>query len=192
MARLHMPQEGSLTAEQKLVCEETSAGKRGKVPTPMVAWLRNPELARRGQHLGELLRFDTALGPRLTELAILVCARHWTSHHEWNAHKQLALSAGLEPGVIAAIAAGEPPHLNDAQGDIVLRVSQGMLRQGRLDASLYSEALHLLGETALVELVATLGYYCLVSLTLNAFELGLPENVAPELNDPDMLGCSDR
>jgi hypothetical protein len=36
-----------------------------------------------------------------------------------------------------------------------------------------------------VELVSTLGYYCLVSLTLNAFELGLPDAVAPELNDPD-------
>ena len=36
----------------------------------------------------------------------------------------------------------------------------------------------------MVELVATLGYYCLVSLTLNAFELGLPEAIAPELEDP--------
>jgi 4-carboxymuconolactone decarboxylase len=188
MARLNMPEEGSLTQEQKRVCEETAAGKRGKVPTPMVAWLRNPELARRGQRLGELLRFDTALGPRLTELAILICARHWTSHHEWKAHKQLALSAGLEPAVIAAIAAREPPPLSDREGAIILRVSQAMLNQGRLEASLYSEALHLLGEKALVELVATLGYYCMVSLTLNAFELGLPENVAPELNDPHVEG----
>jgi 4-carboxymuconolactone decarboxylase len=36
----------------------------------------------------------------------------------------------------------------------------------------------------MVELVAILGYYSLVALTLNAFELGLPGNMAPELNDP--------
>lgn len=183
MARLHMPDEASLTDEQRIVCEETAAGKRGKVPTPMVAWLRNPELARRGQRLGELLRFDTALDPRLTELAILVCARHWTSHHEWKAHKQLALATGLEPAIIAALAAGHPPAMDDPQGDLVFQISQTLLTTGRLNQSLYTRGIELLGERALVELVATLGYYCMVSLTLNAFELGLPENVAPELND---------
>jgi 4-carboxymuconolactone decarboxylase len=33
----------------------------------------------------------------------------------------------------------------------------------------------------MVELVGILGYYALVSMTLNAFELGLPEAFAPEL-----------
>ena len=75
----------------------------------MIAWLRNPELARRGQKLGELLRFETSLEPHLTELAILVCGRHWTSHHEWGAHKRLALAAGLDPQTIADIAARVPP-----------------------------------------------------------------------------------
>ena len=79
----------------------------------MIAWLRNPELARRGQRLGELLRFETSLEPHLTELAILVCGRHWTSHHEWTAHKRLALAAGLDPRTIADIAARVPPYLRD-------------------------------------------------------------------------------
>jgi len=33
----------------------------------------------------------------------------------------------------------------------------------------------------LVELVGILGYYSLVALTLNAFELGMPDAFAPEL-----------
>jgi 4-carboxymuconolactone decarboxylase len=37
----------------------------------------------------------------------------------------------------------------------------------------------------MVELVAILGFYCMVSLTLNAFELGIPGSIAPELNDPE-------
>jgi 4-carboxymuconolactone decarboxylase len=37
----------------------------------------------------------------------------------------------------------------------------------------------------MVELIGLLGYYCMVSLTLNAFELGLPDNAAPELQDPE-------
>src|ERR1700752_5032105 len=113
MSRLEMPPEAAMTPEQSAVCAEVVAGRRGKVPAPMIAWLRNPELARRGQVLGELLRYQTTLEPHLTELAILVCGRHWTSHHEWTAHKAMALKAGLDPEVIAAIAARSVPQHRD-------------------------------------------------------------------------------
>src|SRR4051812_6481891 len=70
MARLEIPPEADMTPEQLAVCAEVVAGRRGKVPAPMIAWLRNPELARRGQAVGELLRFETGLEPHLSELAI--------------------------------------------------------------------------------------------------------------------------
>ena len=54
-----------MTAQQAAVCAEVVSGRRGKIPAPMIAWLRNPELARRGQKLGELLRFETTLEPHL-------------------------------------------------------------------------------------------------------------------------------
>ena len=38
-----------------------------------------------------------------------------------------------------------------------------------------------MGERGVVDLVSLLGYYCLAALTLNAFQLGLPENFAPLL-----------
>ena len=80
MARLSLP--AIPTPEQAEVIAEVVQGKRGRVPGPMIGWLANPELARRAQRLGELLRYDTSLEPTLSELAILVCARHWTSHYE--------------------------------------------------------------------------------------------------------------
>jgi 4-carboxymuconolactone decarboxylase len=183
VARLTLPLDSDQTDEQRRVCEEVVAGRRGKVPAPMIAWLRNPELARRGQRLGELLRFETVLPPHLTELSILICARHWTSHHEWTAHKRLALEAGLDSDIIASIASRGSPAFVDAKARMVYDVSRALLEDGRLTNAAYAAAITLLGECALVELVATIGYYCLVSLTLNAFELGLPENAAPELAD---------
>jgi 4-carboxymuconolactone decarboxylase len=185
MARLEMPPEAAMTLEQSAVCAETVAGRRGKVPAPMIAWLRNPELARRGQSLGELLRFETTLEPHLTELAILVCGRHWTSHHEWTAHKAMALNAGLAPEVIAAIAARRAPELDDGRQQAVYDVSSILLSTGRVPAHLYARGVAQLGERGMVELVGVLGYYCMVSLTLNTFELGLPGSVAPELQDPE-------
>ncbi|QII83686.1 carboxymuconolactone decarboxylase family protein [Bordetella hinzii] len=184
MPRLQALPDAALSPEQAAVCAEARSGPRGRIPAPMIAWLRRPELARRAQKLGELLRFETSLEPRLTELAILVCARHWTSHHEWTAHKALALEAGVPPAVIARIAARRSPGLRCERQRAVHDVSLALLTQGRMDADLYQRGCAQLGEQGMVELVGVLGYYCLVALTLNAFELGLPGSLAPELQDP--------
>lgn len=182
MTRLRELGEQELTARQAEVVSEVISGRRGKVPAPMIAWLRNPELARRGQRLGELLRFETTLEPALSELAILICGRHWTSHHEWTAHKKIALSVGVDPRTIEDIAAGRRPLTNSQREELVYQVSSALLASGRLEDALYRRGLEVLGELGMVELVAILGYYSLVALTLNAFEIGLPEGYAPELD----------
>ncbi|NKE17013.1 carboxymuconolactone decarboxylase family protein [Roseomonas oryzicola] len=178
-----------MTEAQKAAVAEAVSGIRGRVPAPMVAWLQNPELASRGQKLGELLRYQTALEPRLSELAILVCGRHWTSHHEWTAHKREGLKAGMDPEVIAAIAARRTPSLRDAREQAVYDVSTTLLSTGRVPKPLYESGVAALGERGMVELVGILGYYCLVALTLNTFELGIPGSIAPELNDPEFPGA---
>jgi len=185
MPRLDLPAEDAMTEAQKAAVAEAVAGIRGRVPAPMVAWLQNPELASRAQKLGELLRYRTSLEPRLSELAILVCGRHWTSHHEWTAHKREGLKAGLDPEAIAAIAARRTPVLTDTREQAVYEVSTTLLATGRVPPPLYRQGVTTLGERGMVELVGILGYYCLVALTLNTFELGLPGSVAPELNDPE-------
>lgn len=185
MPRLDLPPEDAMTPAQKEACAEAVAGIRGRVPAPMIAWLQSPELARRGQKLGEFLRYQTTLEPRLSELAILVCARHWTSHHEWAAHKREGRKAGMDPEVIAAIAARRTPKLADARESAVYDVSRILLATGRVPQPLYVQGVAALGERGMVELVGILGYYCMVALTLNTFELGLPGSVAPELEDPE-------
>lgn len=185
MPRLDLPAEEAMTPAQKAACEEAVAGLRGRVPAPMIAWLQNPELASRAQKLGELLRYRTTLEPRLSEMAILVCGRHWTSHHEWTAHKREALKAGLDAEVIAAIAARRRPLLTETREVAVYEVATTLLEKGRVPQPLYAKGVAALGVQGMVELVGILGYYCLVALTLNTFELGLPGSVAPELDDPD-------
>jgi 4-carboxymuconolactone decarboxylase len=47
--------------------------------------------------------------------------------------------------------------------------------------SLYVEAVKVLGERKVVELVGILGYYTMVSMTLNVFDIGVPEGEADPL-----------
>jgi 4-carboxymuconolactone decarboxylase len=183
MARLNMP--FPLTPEQQEVCDEVTAGPRGKVPAPMFAWLRNPELARRVAKLGELLRYQTTLEPHLSEMAILICGRHWTSHLEWKAHKAHALKAGLDPQIVADIAARRAPTFSDERARAIYDVATSLFKTHRVPQALYDRAIAQVGERGLAELVAVLGYYCLAAFTLNTFELGMPESVSPELDDPD-------
>ena len=183
MARIEMPAE--LTPEQAKVCAEVTAGPRGRVPEPMIAWLRNPELARRVGSLGEILRFQTTIEPQWLEMAIVMVGRHWTSHLEWTAHKRHALKAGLDPKVLEDIAARRIPKLTDERARAIYDVTTSVLKTGRVPEALYARAIAQLGERGLVELVTLLGYYCVACFTLNTFELGLPANLAPELEDPD-------
>ncbi|MFC0407749.1 carboxymuconolactone decarboxylase family protein [Roseomonas elaeocarpi] len=170
-----------MSSVQARVAAAAAAGKRGLVPAPLRAWLHSPEMGDRAQRLGEFLRYDTSLSPYLSELAILVTARVWTSHYEWFVHKREGLKAGIEPDVVAAIAAGEVPDLADPTARIVYDYATMLHRDHVITAELHAAAQSALGEQGVVELVGLLGYYTLVAMTLNAFEIVLPEGEISDL-----------
>ena len=160
-----------MTAAQRAAYDETVAGRRGTAPAPFLAWLRSPELASRAQRLGEFVRYETSLPPRLSELAILVVARHWSSPYEWAVHRPEALKAGLSPDVIDDIDRGRPPRVEGADERAVLDFTVSLTETKRVPDEVYRAAVEALGEQGVVELVGILGYYSLISMTLNAFEI---------------------
>jgi 4-carboxymuconolactone decarboxylase len=170
-----------MDATQRAVAEEAIAGKRGRIPAPLRAWLHSPEFGRRAQKLGEFVRYDTSLPPALSELAILVTARHWTSHFEWYAHKRDGLAAGIDPAVITAIAERRTPVFSDSKAKFVHDYAKTLLATGRVPDDLHAAVAQALGERGVVDLVGIVGYYSLVALTLNAFEIGLPDGIQAEL-----------
>jgi 4-carboxymuconolactone decarboxylase len=181
LARIKLPPLDEMTPEQRSAYDEAAGGRRGHAPAPMIAWLQNPELARRAQKLGELMRYETSLPPRLSELAILIVARHWTAHFEWQAHKKEALKAGVSPEVIASIASGKTPELATDEERMVYRIASTLLEKRAIPDALYQEGVRVLRERGIVDLVGVLGYYTLVAMTLNTFEIGLPEATQADL-----------
>jgi len=179
--RLKLLSPGEMNADQKQTYDESIAGKRGRPPPPMMAWLNSPEMARHATRLGGFLRFDTVFGDKLSEIAILVTARHWTSHYEWFAHKRLALKAGLDPKIIDDIRDRRTPKFDDPKGQIVYDVAKSLHEGHGVSRTLYDEAVKLVGERGIVEIIGLCGYYTMVSMTLNTFEFGLPEGEVSEL-----------
>jgi 4-carboxymuconolactone decarboxylase len=183
LARIKLTALSAMSPEEKRAYQEAAAGLRGHAPAPMTAWLKNPELARRAQKLGEFIRFEMSLPSRLRELAILVVARHWSAHHEWLVHKKIALEAGVSADIVADIAARRQPSFKNNADQVVYGIAAQMLETRSISDDLYQEAISELGEQQVVELVGVLGYYSFVSMTLVAFEIGLPEDLQPELLD---------
>ncbi|MFM2348101.1 MAG: hypothetical protein RL654_2854 [Pseudomonadota bacterium] len=179
MPRITLPEPAAMDADQRRVHDKIVSGRRGKIQGPLRAALHNADLADRWQALGELLRYDTTLTPRQSELAILVTGRACHSPFEWYAHRLEAERIGIEPQVIEAILAEAAPAGLAADEAVVVRVATELNRFNSITDGTYADALARLGERKLVELTALVGYYTMVAMTLNAHEIPLPDGVRP-------------
>src|SRR4051812_31029025 len=97
------------TDAQREAASEIVNGPRGALYGPFVPLLRSPELMGHAQRVGEYLRYRSAIGVRLSELAILVTAREWNQQVEWAIHAPIAAQVGITADVISAIARRERP-----------------------------------------------------------------------------------
>src|SRR5262249_50598134 len=122
------------------------------------------------------------LSPRLSELSMLITARFWNAHYEWYAHKKEALKAGVDPAIIEDIKNRKTPKFAKADERAVYEFSDTLHKTHQVPDDKYKAVVDLVGEEGAVELVGLLGYYTLISMTLNAFQVPLPEGVPVELD----------
>ncbi len=183
--RLPDYERSDLTEAQAAVYDRIAAGPRGHVVGPLRVWVQNPELADRAQSLGQYARYDSSLPPVLSELAILVTARIWSSGFEWAQHAPIALAAGVSEQIVADISVGTVPKLEDPAQLAVFEFAVELHRDRRVSAATYKNAFDILGQTAVIDLVGICGYYTLISMTINAFEVpGGDGPVLPVISTP--------
>lgn len=171
MARISPPDINSLSNEQRIVFDKIVSGPRGAVRGPLAVWLNRPGLADKAQALGQYCRYDSSLSPLLSELAILVTARVWDATFEWQAHVIYAQKAGLAQSVIDDLALDKEPVFETTQETVVYHVARDLNINRKLSNALYKQAEDVLGKDRLIDLIGVLGYYALISMTINAFEV---------------------
>lgn len=174
--------EATLDPAGRAVLDSIRHGPRGAavgLEGPFGVWVRAPAVGAATQALGSTIRYGTTLTAGVREVAICTVGAYYRARFEFAAHARLALAAGVAPAAVERLRLGQAPQLEGAQ-DLAWRVARALLDTHRLDHRLYAEAQACFGDTALIELVTTIGYYCLVALTLNAFEIPL----TPDLEDP--------
>jgi len=188
MTRLSMLDATDLNDEQQELWDGLTATRGGGVDLvdsdghlvgPFNAWLHVPKIGRRLSSLGAYLRFRTSIERRLGEVAICAVGAHWRSEFEFFAHAPMALEHGVDASVIDALRAGETPTFDRDDEQVVYEITRQLLNDRRVTDTTYAAGESLLGEAGMVELVALIGYYCLISMLLNLFEVALPPGNEP-------------
>jgi 4-carboxymuconolactone decarboxylase len=187
MSRIPYITEKHFTEAQQRTFENITGGNRGKgrpmetfltpeggLRGPFNAWLYSPEIGDATQRLGQVIRFESSLLPRHRELAILMVAAYWGAEYEWWAHEKIAIREGVEEPLIESLKAGVRPTFEQTADALVYDFAWGVIDTQKVSDSLYRQTVSVFGEVGVVELVILLGYYTMVSMTLNVFEVSAP------------------
>ena len=136
-ARIGKFEPSALDAEQRSLYDAIAGGRRaqgpqlfrladaeGRLEGPFNAFLLQPRLGSALQALGASVRYDTGLGDRCREIAILVVAAHWRSDFEWHAHAAVGRAAGLGDAELAALREGRHVELAGRES-VIARTAAG-------------------------------------------------------------------
>lgn len=179
--RFPAPTWEQMTPEQRTMIQHVLSGPRGNLGGPFNVLLRSPEMGDQVQSFGASMRFLTTMPPKLREMAIIITARHWTSHFEWQAHAAAARQAGLDEAIVKAIAEGKRPAKMTPEETTVYNFATELLSTKQVSDKTFAAAKQLLGERGIVDMTALMGYYQLVSMLLNVDLHPLPDGVKQEL-----------
>jgi 4-carboxymuconolactone decarboxylase len=176
----------AFTAEQKGLADSIKSGPRGefKMSGPFAIYLHSPGFGELAQKLGGHVRYKTSVPPRLSEFAILCTAQFWKAQYEWAAHAVIAEKQGVKLETIRAIQAGRPPKSAPKDEMAIYAFVKELYAKRRVSTPTYNRVKKLLGDAGTVELVGILGYYAMVSMTLNTFRAPLPDGVKPAFPEP--------
>jgi 4-carboxymuconolactone decarboxylase len=171
------------TPEQRAAAQAVIDGPRGALYGPFVPLLRSPELMGCAQRMGEYLRYRSAIGTRLSELAILVTARHWNQQVEWAIHAPIARDAGIAQATIDAIAERRTPPALAPDEQAVYDFCTELQRDKRVSDASWNAALAQFGEHGVTDLMGLSGYYTFRAMFFTAAHSEPPPSTAAPLPD---------
>ena len=169
--RFRKLESGQLSPEQRAVFDAIAAPRGGVVPTPFHILLESPELASLTQALGAFCRYRTQLGPRLSELLVLIIAAHWGAEYEFSVHAPEAQKAGVPDVAIAAVRAKETPRFDDVESQLLYEFATSFFKTRDVPDALFEKALTQFGRRRVVELTGVLGYYSGLAMLLRIFRV---------------------
>jgi 4-carboxymuconolactone decarboxylase len=162
--------------EQKKAAEDFLVARKVPVFGPFEPLMHSPQVMSQARAMGDYLRYNSAIGNTLSELAILVTAREWTQDYEWYVHHPIALKMGIKPEIAAAIADGRRPVGMSEDEEIVYDFSTELHRNKRVSDRTFERAEKRFGKKGVVDLTGINSYYALLAMQLNVAQYQMPKD----------------
>jgi len=154
--------------EQRQAAAEFEAARKVPVFGPFEPLMYSPAVMSQARAMGDYLRYKSAIGNTLSELAILLSAREWTQDFEWSVHYPIALKAGIRQDIADAIAEGRRPPTLSADEEIIYDYAMELLKNKQVSNLTFERAKTRFGAKGVVDMTGIVGYYTFLAMQLNA------------------------
>ncbi|BDA86832.1 hypothetical protein Sa4125_43740 [Aureimonas sp. SA4125] len=185
--RLPLIAPDALTEAQKPLYADMKAGiseqfdafktvdRNGALLGPWNPWLHEPKIGGAVWELTKAMSLHSVLPDNIRQIAILVVGVDFDAAYEIYAHVAIAESDGLGQARIQALLAGEKPDDLTPDEETAHDVTFALLGGGSLPDDLHEASIKAFGAKGTYELITLVGLYCLVSVTLNGFDVPVPD-----------------
>ena len=170
MARLPLITSKDQVAPAEQATFESIVASRGAVQGPFTMFLHCPEMAGRVAHLGAFVRFEGSLDMRVRVLAAMTVAREFEAVYVWGAQTGGARRLGVPESTITAIRENHSRGI-PAEDAAIVDFTRTLLRRHRVDDATANALRARFGDDGFIQLTGAIGYYSMLSMTVNACEL---------------------
>lgn len=185
--RLPLIPPDQLTAEQKPLYDDMRKGiasnfnafqverDDGALMGPWNPWLHEPKIGRAIWDFTLAMTAEATLPDNVRQIAILVVGARFDAAYEIYAHIAVAEREGMSPERLSTLTADLKPVDLSPEENVAFDVAYALSRGGVLPEPVYSLAVKTFGQHGTNELIYLVGLYALVSVTLNGFNVPVPE-----------------
>jgi hypothetical protein len=147
----------------------------GALMGPWNPWLHEPRIGGAIWELTKAMTMEATLPDRVRQVAILVTGAHFDAAYEIYAHIAVAEKDEMDDATLATLISGSRPSGLTREEGIGYDVAYALVNGGVLPQPVYALAVESFGQHGANELIYLVGLYALVSMTLNGFNVPLPE-----------------
>ncbi|GGD01787.1 carboxymuconolactone decarboxylase family protein [Aureimonas glaciei] len=188
--RLPLVDPADLTEAQKPLYADMKAGiaekftgfkavdREERLLGPWNPWLHEPKTGSAIWALTRALTENSCLPDNIRQIAILVVGVDFDAAYEIYAHIAVAERDGFSPARLQTMLAGDKPDDLTPEEEIAHDVTFALIGGGALPDDMYAAAVGAFGPQGTHELITLVGLYCMVSVTLNGFDVPVPDEDA--------------
>ena len=162
--------------EQRQAAADFEAARKVPIFGPFEPMMHSPLLLSQARAMGDYLRYKSAIGNTLSELAILLTAHEWTQGYEWAVHYPIALKAGIPKEVADDIASGRRPNAMSLDEETVFDFVSELIRSRQVSDATFERARSRFGTKGVVDMTGIVGYYTFLAMQLNVAQYQVAAN----------------